>query len=125
MLLMPLATLLTLDFQVLMCCPKPLPLVITASSAKVGSSQGNTWGVTYATLAYDVSADVANDVAADVSADVADDVASDVSSDVADVVRAGKKTRARRAGSGSQQLGSDRIGSTLRTSPSRACFSGS
>jgi hypothetical protein len=46
MLLMPLATLLTLDLQVLMCCPKPLPLVITASSAKVGSSQGNTWGVT-------------------------------------------------------------------------------
>jgi hypothetical protein len=47
---MPLATLLTLDFQVLMCCPKPLPLVITASSAKVGSSQGNTWGVTATTF---------------------------------------------------------------------------
>jgi hypothetical protein len=46
MLLMSLATLLALDLQVLMCCPKPLPLVITASSAKVGSSQGNTWGVT-------------------------------------------------------------------------------
>jgi hypothetical protein len=41
-----LATLLALDLQVLMCCPKPLPLVITASSAKVGFSQGNTWGVT-------------------------------------------------------------------------------
>jgi hypothetical protein len=39
--------------------------------------------------------------------------------------RAGKKARARRAGSGSQQLGSARTGSTLRTSPSRACFSGS
>jgi hypothetical protein len=48
MLLMSLATLLALDHQVLMCCPKPLPLVITASSAKVGSSQGNTWGVTVA-----------------------------------------------------------------------------
>ena len=46
MLLMSLATLLALDLQVLMCCPKPLPLVITSSSAKVGSSQGNTWGVT-------------------------------------------------------------------------------
>jgi hypothetical protein len=46
MLLMSLSTLLELDLQVLMCCPKPLPLVITASSAKVGSSQGNTWGVT-------------------------------------------------------------------------------
>jgi hypothetical protein len=46
MLLMSLATLLALDLQVLMCCPKPLPLVITAPSAKVGSSQGNTWGVT-------------------------------------------------------------------------------
>jgi hypothetical protein len=46
MLLMPLATLLAFDLQVLMCCPKPLPLVITASSAKVGFSQGNTWGVT-------------------------------------------------------------------------------
>ena len=46
MLLMSLATLLALDLQVLKCCPKPLPLVITASSAKVGSSQGNTWGVT-------------------------------------------------------------------------------
>jgi hypothetical protein len=46
MLLMSLATLLALDLQVLVCCPKPLPLVITASSAKVGSSQGNTWGVT-------------------------------------------------------------------------------
>jgi hypothetical protein len=46
MLLMSLATLLALDLQVLMCCPKPLPLVITASSAKVGSSQCNTWGVT-------------------------------------------------------------------------------
>jgi hypothetical protein len=30
-----LATLLALDLQVLKCCPKPLPLVITASSAKV------------------------------------------------------------------------------------------
>jgi hypothetical protein len=39
--------------------------------------------------------------------------------------RAGKKARARRAGSGSQQLGSARIGSTLRTSPSQACFCGS
>ena len=46
MLLMSLATLLALALQVLKCCPKPLPLVITASSAKVGSSQGNTWGVT-------------------------------------------------------------------------------
>src|SRR5688572_6601708 len=46
MLLMSWATLLALDLQVLMFCPKPLPLVITASSAKVGSSQGNTWGVT-------------------------------------------------------------------------------
>jgi hypothetical protein len=46
MLLMSLATLLALDLQVLMCCPKPLPLVITTSSAKVGFSQGNTWGVT-------------------------------------------------------------------------------
>jgi hypothetical protein len=46
MLLMSLATLLALDLQVLKCCPKPLPLVITALSAKVGSSQGNTWGVT-------------------------------------------------------------------------------
>jgi hypothetical protein len=45
MLLMSLATLLALALQVLKCCPKPLPLVITASSAKVGSSQGNTWGV--------------------------------------------------------------------------------
>jgi hypothetical protein len=45
-----LATLLALDLQVLMCCPKPLPLVITASSAKVGSSQGNTWGVTITLL---------------------------------------------------------------------------
>ena len=44
--LMSLATLLALDLHVLMCCPKPLPLVITTSSAKVGSSQGNTWGVT-------------------------------------------------------------------------------
>jgi hypothetical protein len=39
--------------------------------------------------------------------------------------RAGKKARARRAGLGSQQLGSARTGSTLRTSPSRAYFSGS
>jgi hypothetical protein len=46
MLLMSLATLLAFDLQVLMCCPRPLPLVITASSAKVGFSQGNTWGVT-------------------------------------------------------------------------------
>jgi hypothetical protein len=46
MLLMSWATLLALALQVLMCFPKPLPLVITASSAKVGSSQGNTWGVT-------------------------------------------------------------------------------
>jgi hypothetical protein len=29
-----------------MCCPKPLPLVITAPSVKMGFSQGNTWGVT-------------------------------------------------------------------------------
>jgi hypothetical protein len=49
MLLMSWATLLALDLQVLMFCPKPLPLVITASSAKVGSSQGNTWGVTMLT----------------------------------------------------------------------------
>jgi hypothetical protein len=48
MLLMPLATLLTFDLQVLMWCPKSLPLVNTASSAKVGFSQGNTWGVTSA-----------------------------------------------------------------------------
>jgi hypothetical protein len=41
------------------------------------------------------------------------------------LARAAKKARARRAGSGSQQLGSARTGSTLRTSPSRACFSGS
>jgi hypothetical protein len=41
------------------------------------------------------------------------------------LARAGKKARARRAGSGSQQLGSARTSSTLRTSPSRACFSGS
>jgi hypothetical protein len=46
MLLMPLATLLAFDLQVLMWCPKSLPLVNTASSAKVGFSQGNTWGVT-------------------------------------------------------------------------------
>jgi hypothetical protein len=51
MLLMSFATSLALDLQVLMCCPKPLPLVITASSAKVGSSQGNTWGVTAARFA--------------------------------------------------------------------------
>jgi hypothetical protein len=50
MLLMSLATLLAFDLQVLMCCPRPLPLVITASSAKVGFSQGNTWGVTRITL---------------------------------------------------------------------------
>jgi hypothetical protein len=50
MLLMSLATFLALDLQVLKCCPKPLPLVITASSAKVGSSQGNTWGVTFLSL---------------------------------------------------------------------------
>jgi hypothetical protein len=37
--------------------------------------------------------------------------------------RAGKKARARRAGS--QQLGLARTGSMLRTSPSRACFCGS
>ena len=35
MLLMPLATLLAFDLQVLMWCPKSLPLVNTASSAKV------------------------------------------------------------------------------------------
>jgi hypothetical protein len=35
------------------------------------------------------------------------------------------KARARRAGSGSQHLGSAQTGSTLRTSPSRACFCGS
>jgi hypothetical protein len=46
MLLMSLATLLAFDLQVLMCFPRPLPLVITTSSAKVGFSQGNTWGVT-------------------------------------------------------------------------------
>jgi hypothetical protein len=46
MLLMSFATLLALGFQVLMWCPKSLPLVNTASSAKVGFSQGNTWGVT-------------------------------------------------------------------------------
>jgi hypothetical protein len=33
-------------FKVLVGCLKPLPHVITASSAKVGSSHGNTWGVT-------------------------------------------------------------------------------
>jgi hypothetical protein len=41
------------------------------------------------------------------------------------VTRARKKARARRAGLGSRQLGSARTGSTLRTSPSRACFCGS
>jgi hypothetical protein len=46
MLLMSFATLLALGFQVLMWCPKSLPLVNTTSSAKVGFSQGNTWGVT-------------------------------------------------------------------------------
>jgi hypothetical protein len=46
MLLMSLATLLALGLQVLKCCPKPLPLVITTSSAKMSFSQGNTWGVT-------------------------------------------------------------------------------
>jgi hypothetical protein len=35
MLLVSLATLLALGLQVLKCCPKPLFLVITASSAKV------------------------------------------------------------------------------------------
>jgi hypothetical protein len=35
MLLMSLATLSALGLQVLKCCPKPLLLVITASSAKV------------------------------------------------------------------------------------------
>jgi hypothetical protein len=35
MLLMSLATVLALGLQVLKCCPKPLLLVITASSAKV------------------------------------------------------------------------------------------
>jgi hypothetical protein len=50
MLLMPLVTLLAFDLQVLMWCPKSLPLVNTASSAKVGFSQGNTWGVTVSSL---------------------------------------------------------------------------
>jgi hypothetical protein len=38
------------------------------------------------------------------------------------VIRAGKKARARRAGSGSQQLGSARTDSMLRTSPSEPVF---
>jgi hypothetical protein len=49
---MPLATLLAFDLQVLMWCPKSLPLVNTTSSAKVGFSQGNTWGVTSLTYPY-------------------------------------------------------------------------
>jgi hypothetical protein len=47
------------------------------------------------------------------------------SSSISAIPRAGKKARAQRAGSGSQQLGSAWTGSTLRTSPSRAYFCGS